>query len=61
MTFLPKLPSGNEFSERKSNPIPQPLYTHLTESALLANLKPPNKQFFKVKSKFKCHNHASNL
>ena len=38
MIFLAKLPSGNEFSERESNPIPQPLYTHLSGSALLANL-----------------------
>ena len=61
MTVLPKIPSGNEFSEHESNPIPQPLYTHLSGSALLANLKPPNKESFKVRSKFKSHNNASNL
>ena len=35
MTFLPKFSSGNENSERKSNPIPKPLYTYLSGSAFL--------------------------
>ena len=52
MTFLPTLPSGNENSERESIPIPVPLYTYLSGSAILANLTPPNKQSFKVKSEY---------
>ena len=36
MPFLPTLPPSNENSERESNPIPKPLYTHLSGSAFLA-------------------------
>ena len=60
MKFFPVLPSGNENSECKSNPIPQPVYTYLIGSAFLANLTPPNKQSFKVKSVFKPCDHVSN-
>ena len=42
MAFFPMLPSGNEYSERESNPIPQPAYKYLSRSVFLANLKPPN-------------------
>ena len=60
MTFLPALLSGNENSERKLNPIPQPAYMYLFESAFLANLTPKNKQSLKVKSEFKSRDHLSN-
>ena len=60
MKFLPILPSGNEISERKSNPIPQSLYTCLSESLFLANLIPPNKQSFKLKLVFKYRDYVSN-
>ena len=53
--------SGNENSERESNPIPWPPYTYLSGSALLANLTTPNKQSFKLKSKFKSRDHVSIL
>ena len=53
MTFLPTLPSGNENSECKWNPIPSLLYTYLSGTAFLANLTSPNKQSFKVKLEFK--------
>ena len=46
MKFLSPLPSDNENSERESNPIPPPVYTYLSESAFLANLTCPNKQYF---------------
>ena len=59
-TFLSTLPSGNENSERESNPISWPLYTYISGSALLASVTPANKQSFKVKSKFKSHDHVSN-
>ena len=60
MTFLPMLPSGNENSERESNPIPQPLYTYLSGPAYLTNLTPPNRKFL-VKLGFKSRDHVSNL
>ena len=60
MTFLPILPSGNEISERESNPIPQSLYTCLPESAFLANLIPSKKLSFKVKLVFKSRGFVSN-
>ena len=44
----------------KENTIPYQLYTYLSRSAFLANLTPPNKQSFKVKSEFNFHDHASN-
>ena len=34
---------------------------HLSRSAFLANLAPPNKKSFKVKSEFKYPDHVSNL
>ena len=54
------LPLGNENSEPESNPIPWPLYTYLAGSVFLANLTPPNKQSYKLKSVFKFHDHISN-
>ena len=36
--------SGNENFQCKPNPIPQPVYTYFSRSALAANLTPPNKQ-----------------
>ena len=53
MTFLPKLKSGNENSERESNPIPEPLYTHLSGSAFLV-------QSIQVKKAFKSVDYVSN-
>ena len=43
MIFLPTLPSGNENSKRKLNPIPKPLHNYLSELAFLANLTLSNK------------------
>ena len=60
MTFLPTRRSGNENSERESNPIPYPVYTYLSGSAFLANLTSPNKQSFKVKSELKSRDYVSN-
>ena len=54
------LPLGKYNSECKSNRIPQPEYTYLPGSAFLTNLTPPNKQPFKVKSKFESRDHVSN-
>ena len=53
MTFLPVLPSDDESSERVLNPMPYPLYLHLSGSILLVNSTDPNKQFPNVKSVFK--------
>ena len=53
MTFLPLLPSDDESSERVSNPMPYPLYFHLSGSIFLVNSTDLNKQFPKVKSVFK--------
>ena len=51
MIFWPTLPPGNENLEQSSKPIQQSLYTYLSSgSAFSANLTPPNKQSFKVKS-----------
>ena len=58
MTFLSMLPSGNENSERESNPILEPLYTYLSGSAFLANLTSPNRQSFKVKSEVKSRDYV---
>ena len=60
-TLLPTLPSGHENSERESNPIPEPVYTCSSGSEFLANLEPPNKQSYKVKSEFKSRDHVPNL
>ena len=59
-TFLPTLLSGNENSEWESNPIPQQVHMYLSRSAYLANLTPPNKQSFQVKSEFEFYDHVSN-
>ena len=40
MAFLSTLPSGDENSERESNPIPYPAFTYLPGSEFLANLTP---------------------
>ena len=53
MTFLPMLKSGNENSERESNPIPEPLYTHLPGSAFLV-------QSIQVKTASKSGDYVSN-
>ena len=45
--------SGNENSERESNPIPQPLYLYLIRSAFLVSFTGPNKQLTNVKIAFK--------
>ena len=58
MISLPTLPSGNENSECEWNPVPKSLY--LSRSAFLANLTPPNKQSFKVKSEIKSRDHITN-
>ena len=60
MIFSLMVPSGNEYSESKSNQIPQPLYTYLFRSSFLANVTPPNRQSFNLKSEFKSGNHISN-
>ena len=59
--FLPTLLSGNENSIRVSNLIPLPPYKYLSGSAFLANLIPPNKQFFNVKTESKSCYHISDL
>ena len=53
MTFLPTLKSANENSERESNPIPEPLYTHLSGSAFLV-------QSIQVKRASKSGDYVSN-
>ena len=52
------LTSGNEISQCESNPIP--VCKYLSISVFLANLTPPNKQSFKIKSVFKSHDHVPN-
>ena len=52
------LPSGNENSERESNPVPYPLYLYLSGSRFLVSFTDPNKQLFNVKSVFKFLNHG---
>ena len=37
ITFFHVLPSGNETSERESNPIPKPLYLYLSRSTFLVS------------------------
>ena len=58
MTFLPMLPSVNENSERKSNPMPYPLYLYLSGLAFLVSFTDPKKQLFNIKSVFKFLNHG---
>ena len=53
MTLLPTLKSSNENSERESNSIPEPLYTHLSGSAFLV-------QSIQVKKAFKSVDYVSN-
>ena len=42
-------PFVDENSERESNPMPQPLYMHLSGPAFLVRFTDPNKSFFNVK------------
>ena len=58
MTFLPMLPSGNDNSEGKSNPMPQPLYLYLSGSAFLVSFTAPDNDF-RVKSVFNSCDHLS--
>ena len=53
MTLLPTLKSSNENSQRESNSIPEPLYTHLSGSAFLV-------QSIQVKKAFKSVDYVSN-
>ena len=53
MTFLPSLTSGKENSESQSNPISEPLYTHLSGSAFSV-------LSIKVKTVFKSGDYISN-
>ena len=43
------LSSVNENPERESNPMLQPIYLYLSESAFLGSFIDPNKQLFNVK------------
>ena len=55
------LPWGNENTGHESNPIPKKTtYTYLSVSLFSANLTPPNKKSFTVKSVLKSHEHVSN-
>ena len=56
--FFPMLSSGNENSERESNPIPLLVYLHLSRSAFLVSFIDPNKQLPNVKSVFKILNYG---
>ena len=53
ITFFLMAPSGNESSERESNPMPWPLYRPLSRSAFLVSFIDPNKQLPIVKSVFR--------
>ena len=46
--FWPYPLSGNEKRPLLSNPIPYPEHPHLSMSAFLVKVTPPNKQFFNV-------------
>ena len=48
--------SGNENSERESNPMLQLLYLYLCRSAFLVSFTDPNKQLPNLKSVFKFFN-----
>ena len=52
------LPSVNENSEQKPNPMLQLLYLYLPGSAFLVSFTDANEQLFNVKSVFKCLNHG---
>ena len=41
---LPTLPSSNENSERKLNPMSKKVFTYLSGSPFFPNLTPPDKQ-----------------
>ena len=41
--FFPTLPSDNENSECKSNPLPYPLYLYLSRSPFFVSFADPNK------------------
>ena len=56
MTFFLMLKSGNENSERESNPMPYPLYLYLSGSVFLVTFTDPNKQFFICKKYIKFFN-----
>ena len=53
MTFFLMVPSGNENSERESNPMPKPLYLYLSRLAFLVNFTDPNKQLPNAKFVYK--------
>ena len=59
-TFLLMLLSGNENSERESNPKPEPVYMYLSQLTLLDSFTALNEQSFRVKSVFKSRDHVSN-
>ena len=56
--ICPMLPSVNENSEQKPNPMLQPLYLYLPGSAFLVSFTDANEQLFNVKSVFKFLNHG---
>ena len=60
MTFLPMLPPGKKNFERESNPHTITSIHIFIRISILANLTPPTKQPFKLKSEFKYHDHVSN-
>ena len=55
------LPSGNENSERESNPIPESVYMYLSGSVLVVSLSDPHKQLPDVKYVFKFPNYGYSL
>ena len=50
--------SGNENSERESNPIPESVYMYLSGSVLVVSLSDPHKQLPDVKYVFKFPNYG---
>ena len=56
--FLPTLPKKILYEYRIEYHIP--VYEYLSESAFLANLTPPNKQFLKEKLESKSRGHECN-
>ena len=52
MTFLSKLPSGDENCENSLNPVSWVLYQFLSGSAFLLSYTAPNKQLRNMKSVF---------
>ena len=53
ITFLLALPSGKEYSSRKSNPISSAVYLYLSRSAFLVSFKDPTEQLLNAKSVLK--------